>query len=212
MIDAVPSRDGMTDEHREFWSTVARKYDRVVDLQIGSGTRSMVRERLGKEGDLGSVVELGCGSGFFTSVLAGKSADVVATDISPGMLALAKETIAAANVTFQVEDCQKTSFPDGVFETAFMSLVIHFAEPETALAEMRRILKPGGTLIIANLDPAALNGLDRLRCMVRILYRGVTGYRVKPPRGFGKNVMSRSQLCELVGKAGFRVVGAETIQ
>ena len=82
---------------------------------------------------------------------------LVATDISPGMLAVTKERIRAAKVTFQIEDCQKTSFRNGAFDTTFMSLVIHFTEPEKTLAQMPRIPKPGGTLIIANLDPAALS-------------------------------------------------------
>ena len=196
----------------EFWSKVAQKYDRVVDLQIGAKTRSMVRERVAKEGPLGNLVEFGCGSGFYTQVLAGKANSIVATDLAPGMLALAQDQIKIANVTFQAEDCQKSSLPDGAFDTAFLSLVIHFTEPGKTLAEMRRILKPGGTLIITNLDPLALHGLDRVRCLIRILYHGVTGYRVKPPKGFGKDVTAEKQLCDLLGQSGFKVVSSETIR
>lgn len=202
----------MADEQSEFWSKVAQKYDQVVDLQIGPKTRSMVRQRVAKEGGLGNLAEFGCGTGFYTQVLAGKADSVVATDLSPGMLALAKDQIKAANVTFQAEDCQRTSLPDGAFDTAFISLVIHFTEADKTLAEMRRILKPGGTLIISNLDPRALNGLDRVRCLIRILYHGLIGYRVKPPKGFGKNVMTGKQLCDLLGKSGFVVVSTETIK
>jgi ubiquinone/menaquinone biosynthesis C-methylase UbiE len=182
-------------------------------LQFGGPkTRSVVRERVGKEGRLGKLAEFGCGTGFCTQVLAEKADSVVATDLSPGMLALAKDQIKAANVTFQAEDCQKTSLPDEAFDTAFMSLVIHFTAPEKTLAEMRRILKPRGTLIIANVDPNALTGLDRIRCLIRIVYRGVTGYRVKPPKGFGKNMMTEKQLCDLMGQFGFEVVSTETIK
>ena len=202
----------MANEQSEFWSTLAQKYDQIVDLQIGPMNRSIVRERVRKEGRLGKLVEFGCGTGFYTQVLVGKADTVVATDISQGMLALAKERIKATNVTFQVEDCQATSLPDEVFDTAFISLVIHFTEPEKTLAEMRRILKPGGTLIISNLDPGALNGVDRVRCLIRILYHGLTGYRVKPPKGFGKNIVTEKQLRELMGKSGFKVASTETIK
>ena len=58
-----------------------------------------------ESGDIPAVCcEFGCGTGFYTLVLLGKADSVVATDISPGMLALAKQRIEAANVTFQVED------------------------------------------------------------------------------------------------------------
>jgi ubiquinone/menaquinone biosynthesis C-methylase UbiE len=202
----------MTNEQSEFWSKVAQKYDQVVDLQIGPMTRSMVRKRVAEEGRLGKLVEFGCGTGFYTQVLVGKADSVVATDLSPRMLALAEERIKAANVTFQLEDCQETSLPDEAFDTAFISLVIQFTQPEKTLTEMHRILKPGGRLIISNLDPGSLNRLDRVRCLIRILYYGLTRYRVKLPKGFGKNLMTEKQLCDLLSKAGFEIISTETIQ
>jgi ubiquinone/menaquinone biosynthesis C-methylase UbiE len=202
----------MANEQAEFWSKVADKYDRVVDLSIGGKTRSMVRERVAREGDMGRLVEFGCGTGFYTAVLARKASPLVATDISPGMLELAQQQVRAANVTFQVEDCQHTSLPDGACDTAFLSLVLHFTEPQHTVAEMHRILRPGGKLLIANLDWKALNGLARLRSTVRVVYQGIVGYRVKPPKGFGRNVLTEEQLRELLGRAGFRVDSAETIR
>ena len=202
----------MVSEQSAFWSKVADKYDRVVDLQIGRKTRSLVRERLTKEPRLGHVAEFGCGTGFYTQTLAEKADTIVATDISPGMLDMARSRIHASNVQFQQEDCQVTSFSDDAFDCAFISLVLHFTEPEKTLVEMHRILKPGGTLIIANLDLHALRGLDRARCLLRILYHGLAGYRVKPPRKFGKNVIPEKQLSELLNQSGFMVKGTETIR
>jgi hypothetical protein len=67
-------------------------------------------------------------------------------------------------------------------------------------------------LIVSNLDPGALNGVDRVCCLIRILYYGLTGYRVKPPKGLGKNIMTEKQLCGLLGKSGFEVASTETIK
>jgi len=202
----------MADEQREFWSRVARAYDRVVDLQLGARTRAMVRERVARESRLGRLVEFGCGSGFYTRALAERAESVVATDLSPGMIALAEERVAAANVTFRTEDCQKTSFPDGSFDTAFMSLVLHFTEPDATLAEMARILKRGGTFIVSNLDPGALGPLDRVRCTVRILYHGATGYRTRPPARFGRNMLTEKELRDRLDRCGFRILSSETIR
>jgi ubiquinone/menaquinone biosynthesis C-methylase UbiE len=93
-----------------------------------------------------------------------------------------------------------------------MSLVLHFTEPDATLVEIRRILRPGGMLIAINLDMPALRGLDRVRSLGRVIYRGVAGYRTKPPKRFGGNVMTEDQLRERLGNAGFRVVHAETIR
>jgi hypothetical protein len=67
-------------------------------------------------------------------------------------------------------------------------------------------------LLIVNLDPQALNGLARIRSRIRIVYQGVVGFRLKPPKGFGRNAMTEKRLRELLGRSGFRVDSAETIR
>jgi ubiquinone/menaquinone biosynthesis C-methylase UbiE len=198
--------------HSQFWSKIAEKYDPVVDSQIGTNTRAMVRERLTREQNLGAVAEFGCGTGFYTDDLAARSVHLIATDLAPGMLALAKQNTNAANVTFQQEDCQQTSFNDSTFDTIFMSLVLHFTDPPKALAEMRRILKPGGTLIISNPDPHPLRGFDRFRWLVRGYFYGITRYRTKPPKGLLKNVLAEKQVCDLLVNTGFRILSTEVIR
>jgi ubiquinone/menaquinone biosynthesis C-methylase UbiE len=84
---------------------------------------------------LGKVAEFGCGTSSYTLALAAKADCVVATDLSAGMLPLAQERVKTSHVKFQIEDCQKTSLPVGTFDTAFMSLVIHFTDSEKTLAE-----------------------------------------------------------------------------
>ena len=74
------------------------------------------------------------------------------------------------------------------------------------------ILKPGGALIVANLDLDALGGLDRVFCWIRIVYRGFTGYRVKPPKGFGRNLLTAEQLTRHLVEVGFRVSSTERIK
>jgi len=202
----------MATEQARFWSHVAEKYDRVVDLQIGGKTRSMIRERVAREGQLGRVVEFGCGTGFYTEELARRSDTVLATDISPDMLQIAKRRVTAANVTFQVEDCQHTSLPGETFDAAFISLVLHFTEPGRTVLEMHRILRRGGTLIIANLDPQALAALGRLRSQIRALYQTLVGYGVRPSSGLGRNVLTENQLGQLLGRHGFRIESSETIR
>jgi ubiquinone/menaquinone biosynthesis C-methylase UbiE len=199
-------------EASEFWSAVAPRYDHTVDAQIGPGMRERVRLRLEKEGPLGRVVELGCGTGYFTGVLAERATQLVASDLSPGMLEAARRAVRASHVAFQVEDCERTSFPAAAFDTAFVSLVLHFTQPEVALRELARIVRPGGTLVIANLGARALRGMSRLRAQVRIVFQGVTGHRRRPPRAFGRNVLAPDELRALLERAGFAVTDFETLR
>jgi len=201
-----------SEKQSEFWSKIAGKYDTVIDSQIGANTRAMVLDRLTSEGNLGVVAEFGCGGGFYTEVLSARAERVVATDLAPGMLAVARQNVRAGNVTFQQQDCQRTSFADASFDTVFLSLVLHFTEPSKALAEMRRILKPGGTLIISNPDPALLSGFNRFRWLARGYFYGITRYRTKPPKGLFDNVLTEKQLCDLLVKSGFDIQSTEIIR
>jgi ubiquinone/menaquinone biosynthesis C-methylase UbiE len=198
-------------EASEFWSAVAPRYDRVVDAQIGPGMRERVRARLEQEEKLGRVVELGCGTGFFTRALAERAESVVATDLSPGMVEVARSAVRAPHVRFQCEDCEETSFADASFDTAFVSLVLHFTRPEVAAHELARILRPGGTLVVANLGARELRGSARLRAQVRILFQGVTGYRRRPPPGLGRNVLRAEELRALLERSGFAVTELVTL-
>jgi ubiquinone/menaquinone biosynthesis C-methylase UbiE len=201
----------VSNELIDFWTQAAPDYDRVVELQVGPDTRSKVRELVENEQALGSVVEFGCGSGFFTNALARNASSVLATDYSPGMLTLAEENVGASNVLFQIEDCENSTLEDDSFHTAFLSLVLHFTDHERTIAEIRRILKPGGRLLIVNLDVMALTIPNRLRCLFRVVHEGRRGYRVRPPRRFGRNVIGERELCELLERRGFGVMGCETL-
>jgi ubiquinone/menaquinone biosynthesis C-methylase UbiE len=129
-------------------------------------------------------------------------------------LAVARQGVKAANVQFQFqeEDCQRTSLSDSAFDTAFMSLVIHFTDPAKTLAETYRILKPGGILILANGDPGALSPVNRFRWLIRGFYYGLTRHRTKPPKGITKGMVTGEQLCDLLTKSGFEVMCMETIR
>jgi hypothetical protein len=57
----------------------------------------------------------------------------------------------------------------------------------------------------------ALPPLARLRAVARVLYLGIVGYRLKPPKGFGRQVVSKNRLMELLTAGGFRVDSIEVV-
>ena len=107
-----------------------------------------------------SILDLGSGPGFLACELAqevGATGRIVAVDISPDMNSIASKRIAAAGLGERVEilegDATALPFVDAVFEAAVSTQVIEYlAEPDAALSQLVRVLRPGGRLVIVDTD------------------------------------------------------------
>jgi SAM-dependent methyltransferase len=102
-----------------------------------------------------TVLELGCGTGSFTRELARSGADVVAIDVSPELLEMAKANCSAPNVQYQIQNAYALSYSEGAFDSVVGSSVLHHLEVEKALRGAYRVLKPGGTIYFT--EPNMLN-------------------------------------------------------
>ena len=92
-------------------------------------------------------IDVGCGSGAFSQLLVDRCApaEVRGIDPSEGQLAFARTRPAARLAQFQRGDAMALPFPDDRFDAAVMALVIFFVpEPAKGVAEMVRVVKPGG--------------------------------------------------------------------
>lgn len=97
------------------------------------------------------VLEIGCGVGDFAIYLANQGANVTAVDFSPIAIAMAidKSQIQNINVQFQVADAQALPFEANTFDLILSCECLeHVPEPQLALTEMMRVLKPLGKLIL----------------------------------------------------------------
>ncbi len=98
----------------------------------------------------GRVCDLGCGPGHVGRYLAGRGSDVFGVDLSPGMVALAREL--NPGMSFERGDMRALALPDGALTgvVAFYSLIhLERAAAPAALAEIARVLAPGGRALIA---------------------------------------------------------------
>ena len=101
----------------------------------------------------GKVLELGCGMGHLLSWL-GSSYQVYGVDINPWALSQAKQNVPQGNFVLLSGDATY-AFPQATFDILIAKHVVeHLRQPERAIAEMSRVLKPSGLLILAtpNLD------------------------------------------------------------
>lgn len=98
----------------------------------------------------GVTVDLGCGSGELARLLAEHTNKLVCVDQSPNMLDLAREVCPLAD--FRIGSVEHLPLSESEADTVVSSMVLHhLPDPEGALREIARVLKPGGRLIIADL-------------------------------------------------------------
>jgi ubiquinone/menaquinone biosynthesis C-methylase UbiE len=94
-------------------------------------------------------IDVGCGNGAFTELIVARNAplEVSGVDPSEGQLAYARTRRGTEMVKFRQGDAMALPFPDHAFDIAIMALVIFFVpEPAKGLAEMVRVVAPGGTV------------------------------------------------------------------
>lgn len=131
---------------------VAKKYDRTnTVLSVGNdqlwraATTRAVAPRPGQR-----ILDLAAGTGASSVALARSGATVVAADFSPGMIAEGKRRHGdIPNLSFTEADATNLPFEDDSFDTVTMSFGLRNVNgPRTAIAELLRVTKPGGHLVI----------------------------------------------------------------
>jgi ubiquinone/menaquinone biosynthesis C-methylase UbiE len=155
----------------------SREFERLED-------QSLILETLLHQGTAYQkdelVLEAGCGIGAQTRILAKRSPDAKFTsvDISEKSLSQAKKEIEGRNITntvFQKENIMKMSFEDESFNHIFVCFVLeHLEEPYKTLLELKRVLKPGGSLTIVEGDhgscfwsPESSDSVEVWRALIR---------------------------------------------
>ena len=133
-----------------FWDKVACVYDIFADIINRGANKKLCAavEQLIAPSD--EVLECACGTGLLTAVIAPRCKELTATDFSANMLKRAKKKYGALpNVTFRQADILHLDGPDGQFDVVIAANVIHLLdEPYKALAELDRVCRSGGTIIV----------------------------------------------------------------
>jgi SAM-dependent methyltransferase len=102
------------------------------------------------------ILDAGCGSGPLTEALRAGGASVTGFDVSAAMVDLARRRLGEEADLHVVDLAAPLPFDDAAFDDVVASLVLHYLEDWSGpLAELRRVLKPGGRLIVSVNHPAA---------------------------------------------------------
>jgi ArsR family transcriptional regulator len=143
--------------HAAAWDQIRALHAPEEDVEAG------MLALLGK-GPFGLVVDLGTGTGRVLELVAPRAKAVLGFDINRNMLSHARAKLAArglANVQLRQGDIFNIDLAEGAADAVIIHQVLHFLEdPDRAVAEAARLLKPGGRLLIADFAP---HGLDSLR-------------------------------------------------
>ncbi len=152
------------------FDALAPEWDRVHAPFYASGVREAALMRLVPRGL--RVADVGCGTGLLTLTLARVAARVIAVDASPRMARLARRKAAAAgarNVTVRQGFAEKLPLPSGSLDALFAFHVLrHIARPADAIADFARTLKPGGRVVLVELEPHAVRALREMTGSVHL--------------------------------------------
>jgi 2-polyprenyl-3-methyl-5-hydroxy-6-metoxy-1,4-benzoquinol methylase len=127
------------------WKTPAGKlrWQRRVGMLAGEITPDM------------TVLEVGCGTGSLTKELQKTQARILALDISPDLLDVARTERASKGITFLLGNAYNLGCKDSSVDRIIGSSVLHHLEVDTALTEFYRVLKPQGAIVFT--EPNMMN-------------------------------------------------------
>lgn len=155
MTSTVPHTNNKAKIAQSFGSA-SRSYDISARLQRFSGKHLM--PWLPNKNNL-TVLDLGSGTGFFTDLLASSYNQVIGLDLSKGMLHFAQES-RNKSINWIEADVHKIPLQDESVDFIYSNLVIQWCDPlDVAIAEMLRVLKPGGLIIFTTLVDGTLHEL-----------------------------------------------------
>jgi ArsR family transcriptional regulator len=138
---------------QEFFATAAGGWDRLRGELFGD--QFFLWALLGLIDPEIVMGDLGCGTGQLTETIAPYVKRVVAVDASQDMLDAARQrVVAASNVDLRRGELENLPIDNGHLDAAVLSLVLHYSPaPARALAEVARVLRPGGRVLVVDMLP-----------------------------------------------------------
>lgn len=194
----------------EFYQREAGQYHaRRYGTRYGSLFRHLhhyvLTELLSELPRTSNVLEVACGTGHTTQLLSKNGFRLFASDLTPEMMLQARERVGG-NATFVRTDAFRLPFPDSAFDAVVSTRFLHlfqYGEQRMLLAEMHRVLKPGGLLVV-DFD----NFFSRWLMAIPFLVYNLLRYRRLAPYAVYNRIASTERV---IGGCGFENVTSNGI-
>ena len=147
---------------KQYFGEVARQWDEMRESFFSEAVREKAISLAGAEsGELAA--DIGAGTGFITEGLMQKGLRVIAVDQSEAMLKEMGEKFQGVDtIDYRLGEAENLPIEDKVVDYVFANMYLHHVEnPTVAIKEMARVLKPGGRLVITDLDEHNFDFLKR---------------------------------------------------
>ena len=186
-------------DNKAFWQRIAKLYAPFMKGSDRLYAAICDRIRAGLKRDM-NILELACGSGQLSLRLSTHVQLWEATDFSENMIREAKKKSCSGRLHFSVQDATNLPYADSSFDAVVIANALHIMpNPERALSEIRRVLKPGG-LLYAHTFVHGKGAGFRLR--TRLL--SLAGFRVYSPWTAG-------EFADYISGRGFEVTKTELL-
>lgn len=188
---------------RNYWDRYARKYDASLRWVLGRPLPRLTELASDAVRGKRRVLEVAAGTGIITAAIAHSSETVVATDYAAGMVEVLSERIGnlgLSNVTCEQADIYALPYAEGEFDAVVAANVLHLVpDLPAALAAMRRVLQPGGTIVV----PTFCHDETKISALASRLL-AISGFP-------GQRRFTVRSLTEALEDSGVRISRAETL-
>lgn len=194
-----------------FSGSIPRHYDQYLGPMFFEPYAIDVSNRI----DISSVhiaLEIACGTGRVTRHLRNvisPNAKLIASDISPDMLAIAKEKLEQLDIEWQTVDAQELPFQENTFDLVMCCFGYMFVPDKAkAFAEAYRVLKPGGMFLFTTWDKLENNGASFI---YRTIAKAYLGDPLPESYNLAFSMSDKMMIRELLHGAGFTKMSVEEV-
>ncbi len=189
-----------------YWSRFASDFEERNKYVVGKKDMHLILNKISEQKNLKNTLELGCGNGTYSKVLASNTDNLLATDLSDKMVEASKARLKSfSNIEVEKANCFDLQYDNNSFDTVFMANLLHIIpEPEKAIPQINKVLKKDGKLIILSFTAEGMKLINKLR----MFYRYLKTYGKPSPHA---QTLYLENVENMLIEKGFEIKGSELL-